>query len=155
MDLIRKQRLQKQRPSGKRIITPRTPRSANNNELINALEQQLRIAKIQIDALTIERDALILEKTDILTALSSELEFNNEIEGKFENLLKRTISEEVEIERRAVVKRKDINYRMPKQIPRKTSRRAITSRNGLIKPPKLKMKKVGFKDDKKPSGNMR
>ena len=117
-------------------VRPRTPRGNNNqSEYVKKLEidndkllkklNQIMNLKTELES---EDEKVLYEKEDTLRMLEGELDFNNEMELKYTQLLKKTTSQENMLKRSKNVK----------NTPR-------VSRRAAFKPPPIKPKKVRFK----------
>lgn len=111
-------------------VRPRTPRGNNNQIekleadnaiLLNKLNEIMNL-KTELES---EYEKVLYEKEDTLRMLEGELDFNNEMELKYTNLLKKTTSQENMLKRSKNVK----------NTPR-------VSRRAAFKPPPIKPKKV-------------
>jgi len=130
----------------KRVKVARTPR-ATNNDIIKRLENDNANLLKKIKELTSIKNELetqyekcLYEKEDTLQLLQGELDFNNEMETKYTELLKKSVSQENMLQRSKNIRSTPKLSRRPSIIPPKKP----------MLPPK-KRRSTG----KKSSGNMK
>lgn len=111
-----------------------TPRNITDESI--RLKRDNEILRKQLNDLTIEYERVLIEKDDLRTMLSGSLDLTNQLEDKYNSLLKRTVSQD-----RMLTTSK----------ARTTMKSTRLTRKNVVKPPPPKFKKESLPIKKRKS----